>query len=47
MNEDKGSSFYGSLSANLPSYDRSCEMQVAEDDLENIESIDIQQAITD
>ena len=41
MNEDKGSSFYGSLSVNLPSYDRSCEMQVADDDLENIESIDI------
>ena len=30
-----------SLSANLPSYDRSCKMQVADNDLENIESLDM------
>ena len=31
------SSFYGSVSPNLPSYDRAWKMQVADDDLENFE----------
>ena len=33
---------YGSISANLPTQDRACKMQVAEVDMENFESLNIQ-----